>query len=64
MTCLENFIFGIRSNKRHCRSSRMWGYNVKVDLKKRNVRLLIRFICFMVELSGGFKVGMVLQLWI
>jgi len=42
----------------------MWGYNVKMDLKKRNVRLLIRFICFVVEISGGFKAGMVLQLWI
>jgi hypothetical protein len=40
----------------------MWGYNVKVDLKKEIVGLLIRFICFSAELSGGFKADMVLEL--
>jgi hypothetical protein len=35
---------------------------VKVDLKKRIVRLLTTFICFRVELSGGFKADMVLEI--
>ena len=35
---------------------------MKVDLKKGIVRLLIRFICFRVGLSGGVKAGMVLEL--
>ena len=34
---------------------------MKVGLKKRNVRLLIRFICFRVELSCVFKADMILR---
>ena len=64
--CHANSILflGVRINKQRCITSRIYGYNVKVDLKKRNVRLLIRFICFRVELSCGFKADMVLQMGI
>jgi hypothetical protein len=35
---------------------------VKVDLKKRFEGVLIRFICFRVELSGGLKADMILEI--
>ena len=35
---------------------------MKVDLKKRIVRLLIAYFCFRVEPSGGLKADMVLEL--